>query len=76
MDSQIIAALKRVESGLPVPDICRELAISTATFYMWRDKKKNPRICMHRLSNFDGVDGTLCQMPKNPVNTRFRAFCH
>jgi putative transposase len=38
LDSQIIAALKRVESGFPVPDICRELAISTATFYMWRDK--------------------------------------
>ena len=37
-DSQIIAALKHVESGLPVPDICRELAISTATFYKWRAK--------------------------------------
>lgn len=37
-DSQIIAALKRVETGLPVPDICRELSISTATFYKWRAK--------------------------------------
>ena len=35
-DSQIIAALKRVEAGLPVSDICRELSISTATFYKWR----------------------------------------
>ena len=31
-DSQIMAALKRVEAGLPVPEICRELGISTATF--------------------------------------------
>ena len=31
-DSQIMAALKRVEVGLPVPEICRELGISTATF--------------------------------------------
>lgn len=37
-DSQIMAALKRVESGLPMPEICRELGISTATFCKWRAK--------------------------------------
>lgn len=37
-DSQIMAALKRVEAGLAVPEICRELGISTATFYKWRAK--------------------------------------
>jgi putative transposase len=37
-DSQIMDALKRVESGISVPDICRELGISTATFYKWRAK--------------------------------------
>jgi putative transposase len=37
-DSQIMAAIKRVETGLPVPDLCRELGISTATFYKWRSK--------------------------------------
>jgi putative transposase len=37
-DSPIMAALKRVEAGLPVPEICRELGISTATFYKWRAK--------------------------------------
>ncbi|QPQ85273.1 transposase [Burkholderia gladioli] len=31
-------ALKRVEAGLAVPDLCRELGISTATFYKWRSK--------------------------------------
>jgi len=31
-DSQIMDALKRVESGVSVPDMCRELGISTATF--------------------------------------------
>ena len=35
-DSQIMAALKRVEAGLAVPEICRELGISSATFYKWR----------------------------------------
>ena len=37
-DSQIVDALKRVESGLGVPDLCREMGISTATFYKWRAK--------------------------------------
>ncbi len=37
-DSQIMDALKRVEAGLAVPDLCRELGISTATFYKWRSK--------------------------------------
>jgi putative transposase len=31
-------AVKRVEAGFAVPDICRELGISTATFYKWRAK--------------------------------------
>jgi putative transposase len=37
-DSQIIDAVKRVEAGFAVPDICREQGISTATFYKWRAK--------------------------------------
>ena len=37
-DSQIMEALKRVDAGLAVPEICRELDISTATFYKWRAK--------------------------------------
>jgi putative transposase len=31
-------ALKRVKAGLPVPELCREVGISTATFYKWRAK--------------------------------------
>lgn len=37
-DSQIIDALKRAEGGMPVPELCRELGISSATFYKWRAK--------------------------------------
>lgn len=37
-DSQVIEALKRVEGGLSVPELCRELGISSATFYKWRAK--------------------------------------
>jgi putative transposase len=31
-DSQIMDAVKRVKAGFAVPDICRELGVSTATF--------------------------------------------
>ena len=37
-DIQIMDALKRVDAGLAVPEVCRELGISTATFYKWRAK--------------------------------------
>ena len=37
-DSQIVDALKRADGGTPVPELCREIGISTATFYKWRSK--------------------------------------
>ena len=37
-EHQVIGALKRAESGVPVKDICRELGVSPATFYQWRSK--------------------------------------
>lgn len=37
-DSQIMDSLKRVEAGLTVPELCRDMGISTATFYKWRAK--------------------------------------
>jgi putative transposase len=37
-DSQIIAVLKQAQVGAPVPELCREHGISSATFYKWRSK--------------------------------------
>ena len=37
-DSQIIAILKQAEAGTPVPELCREHGISSASFYKWRSK--------------------------------------
>lgn len=45
-NSQIIDALKRAEAGLTVPELCRELGVSSATFYKWRAK-------------FGGMDASL-----------------
>jgi putative transposase len=45
-DSQILAILKLAESGTPVPTLCREHGMSSASFYKWRAK-------------FGGMDASL-----------------
>lgn len=45
-DSQIMAILKQAEAGTPVPELCREHGMSSATFYKWRAK-------------FGGMDASL-----------------
>ncbi|PDM33297.1 transposase, partial [Xanthomonas vasicola] len=37
-ESQIVATLKQVEGGRHVKDVCRELGISDATYYVWKSK--------------------------------------
>lgn len=37
-DTQILGVLRQAEGGLAVADLCREHAISSATFYKWRSK--------------------------------------
>ena len=37
-ESQIVSALKKQESGIPVKEISREIGISEATFYNWKAK--------------------------------------
>lgn len=41
-----MAILKQAEAGSPVPELCREHGISSATFYKWRTK-------------FGGMDASL-----------------
>jgi len=50
-ESQIIAILKQNESGIPVPELCREHGISSATFYKWRSK-------------YSGMDASLIKRMK------------
>ena len=37
-ESQIVAAIKKQESGISTKEVCRELGISEATFYNWKAK--------------------------------------
>lgn len=35
---QVAYALRQAEAGTPVTDVCRNLGISEATFYIWKKK--------------------------------------
>ena len=62
-DSQIIEALKRVEGGLSVPELCRELGISSATFYKWRAKYGGLDVSlMARLKELEAENARLKKM--------------
>jgi putative transposase len=37
-EGQITYALRQAEGGTPVPDVCRQLGVSEASFYLWKKK--------------------------------------
>jgi len=37
-EAQIVFALRQTEEGVKVPEICRKMGISEATFYNWKKK--------------------------------------
>lgn len=37
-ENQIVQTLKAVEAGRHVKDVCRELGVSDATYYVWKSK--------------------------------------
>jgi putative transposase len=54
-DSQITAILKQASDGTPVPSLCREHGMSSASFYKWRSK-------------YGGMDASLISMLKEVEN--------
>jgi putative transposase len=62
-DSQIMDAVKQVEAGFAVPDICREMGISTTTFYKWRAKYGGMDVSMMaRIKELEKVNQRLKKM--------------
>jgi putative transposase len=37
-EEQIAYALRQVEAGTPVGNVCRQLGVSEATFYVWKKR--------------------------------------
>ena len=50
-DHQILNILKQAEAGTPVPELCREHGMRSASFYKWRAK-------------FGGMDASLMRRLK------------
>lgn len=62
-DSQILSILKQAENGSPVPHVCREHLISSATFYKWRAKYGGMDISMmSRLKELEAENSRLKKM--------------
>jgi len=62
-DSQIIAILKQAEAGAPVPDLCREHGMSSATFYKWRAKYGGMDVgMMTRMKELEAENARLKRM--------------
>ncbi len=40
-EEQVAYALRQAEAGTPVGDVCRQLGVSEATFYVWKKKYAN-----------------------------------
>lgn len=40
-EEQVAYALRQAEAGTPVADVCRQLGVSEATFYVWKRKYAN-----------------------------------
>ena len=62
-DSQIMAILKQSESGIPVPELCREHGMSSATFYKWRAKYGGMDVgMMTRMKELEAENARLKKM--------------
>jgi len=70
-DSQIMEALKRVDAGLAVPEICRELGISTATFYKWRAKYGGMDTSM--IARMKELEAENARLKKMYIEEKFKA---
>lgn len=58
-----MAALMRVDDGLPVPQIYLEVGIGSATFYKWRAKYGGMDASMRaHMMEFDGENHCLKKM--------------
>ena len=62
-ESQIIGILKQAEAGTPVPELCREHGMSSASFYKWRSKYGGmDAALMRRMKELEAENARLKKM--------------
>ena len=59
-EEQVAYALRQVEAGTPVSDVCRQLGVSEATFYAWTKKYAHLGVSeLRRLRQLEDENGRL-----------------
>jgi len=66
-EDQIAYALREVESGRPPADVCRQLGVSEATFYIW--KKKYADLGVAELRLLRSLEDENARLPANALRT-------
>ena len=62
-ESQIVAALKEGEAGVPVAELCRKHGISAATYYNWKSKYSGVQVSdLQRLRELEAENAKLMRM--------------
>jgi putative transposase len=62
-ETQIVAILKKQESGIKVADLCREHGISEATFYNWKAKYGGMQVSdVKRMKELEAENARLKRM--------------
>ena len=69
-ETQIVAAIKKQESGISVKDLSRELGISEATFYNW--KAKYGGMDVNELKRVKDLEAELSQFKKMYADVSFQ----
>ena len=59
-EEQIVYAIRQAESGTPISDLCRQLGVSDATFYIWKKKYAHLGVSeLRRLRQVEEENGRL-----------------
>ena len=59
-EEQVAYALRQTESGTAVADVCRQIGISEATFYVWKKKYAHLGVSeLRRLRQLEDENGRL-----------------
>ncbi len=62
-EEQIVAALRRVEGGTPVAEVCRKLGVSEQTYYRWKKKYAGMGVAeLRRLKQLEDENKRLKQI--------------
>jgi len=76
-EEQVAYALRQVESGTPVGDVCRQLGVSEATFYAWKKKYAHLGVSeLRRLRQLEDENHRLGSSPSSrSTSTCYRRRC-